>query len=60
MMATEPRPSVDMRDVCRKIRALPREGDGMTVGAIADAIGYSTGLVVSALEDIAEKEPSDG
>jgi hypothetical protein len=42
--------------IINEIRALPAEGDGMTVGDIADAVHASTSMVVSALEEIVERD----
>ena len=46
----------DLQAIVRAIRALPAEGDGMTVGDIAETVGTDTGHVVSALEDMVERD----
>jgi hypothetical protein len=38
--------------VIRAILELPEQGEGMTVGAIAEAVDADTSTVVSALEEI--------
>jgi predicted ArsR family transcriptional regulator len=48
--------SSELQRVVQAIQALPAEGDGMTVGDIAEAVDTDTGMVVAALEELAEQD----
>jgi hypothetical protein len=47
----------ELQRIVKAIQALPAEGDGMTVGDIATAVDTDTGMVVAALEELAEQNP---
>jgi GTP-sensing pleiotropic transcriptional regulator CodY len=49
----------ELERIIEAIRAMPDEGDGMTVGKIADRVGTDTGMVVAALESIVERDERD-
>lgn len=46
----------DFETIIRRVEALPGGGEGMTVGAIAELVNSDSGTVVSAIEDIVERE----
>lgn len=51
----EPPEASEYERVIAAIKALPESGEGMTVGEMADRVDAETGLVVAALQTLAER-----
>lgn len=53
-------PASEFERVIAAIKALPESGEGMTVGEMADRVDAETGLVVAALQTLAERAERGG